>query len=85
MAVQFGQRIVSHAAHYLGLDYQPAHFQRCYPYNMLPASLRILLVESDQLFRLGLHMRLQQETGREIVAEAEDGETGVEHLTNRLS
>jgi len=44
---------------------------------MLPA-LRILLVEDDELFRLGLHMRLQQETGLEIVAEAEDGETAVE-------
>jgi DNA-binding NarL/FixJ family response regulator len=44
---------------------------------MSPA-LRILLVEDDELFRLGLHMRLQQETGLEIVAEAEDGETAVE-------
>jgi anti-sigma regulatory factor (Ser/Thr protein kinase) len=46
--------------------------------NMSPAPLRILLVEDDELFRLGLHMRLQQETGLEIVAEAEDGETAVE-------
>ncbi len=45
---------------------------------MSPATLRILLVEDDELFRLGLHMRLQQETGLEIVAEAEDGETAVE-------
>ncbi len=44
--------------------------------------LRILLVEDDELFRLGLRMRLQQETGLEIVAEAEDGETAVE-LANR--
>ena len=51
---------------------------------MKPAAtiLRILLVEDDELFRLGLRMRLQQETGLEIVAEAEDGETGVE-LANR--
>ena len=44
--------------------------------------MRILLVEDDELFRLGLRMRLQQETGLEIVAEAEDGETAVE-LANR--
>lgn len=51
---------------------------------MKPAAtvLRILLVEDDELFRLGLRMRLQQETGLEIVAEAEDGETAVE-LANR--
>ncbi len=42
------------------------------------ALIRILLVEDDELFRLGLKMRLQQETGLEIVAEAEDGETAVE-------
>jgi two-component system, NarL family, response regulator len=40
--------------------------------------LQILLVEDDELFRLGLRMRLQQEPGFEIVAEAEDGETGIE-------
>ncbi|GAC1506509.1 MAG: response regulator transcription factor [Chamaesiphon sp.] len=46
--------------------------------KMSPENLRILLVEDDELFRLGLHMRLQQETGLEIVAEAEDGETAIE-------
>lgn len=46
---------------------------------MSPAkSLRLLLVEDDELFRLGLEVKLQQETGIEIVAEAEDGETAVE-------
>ncbi|MGB5961156.1 MAG: response regulator transcription factor [Coleofasciculaceae cyanobacterium] len=40
--------------------------------------LRILLVEDDELFRLGLSMRLQQEPGLKIVAEAEDGETAIE-------
>jgi two-component system NarL family response regulator len=45
---------------------------------MKPAPLRILLVEDDELFRLGLYMRLQQEPGIEIVAEATDGETAVE-------
>lgn len=44
--------------------------------------MRILLVEDDELFRLGLRMRLQQETDLEIVAEAEDGERAVE-LANR--
>lgn len=46
-----------------------------------PATLRILLVEDDELFRLGLRMRLQ-EAGLEVVAEAEDGEIAVE-LANR--
>jgi DNA-binding NarL/FixJ family response regulator len=40
--------------------------------------LQILLAEDDELFRLGLRMRLQQEPGLEIIAEAEDGETAVE-------
>jgi two-component system NarL family response regulator len=44
--------------------------------------LRILLVEDDELFRLGLYMRLQQEPGMEVIAEAVDGETAVE-LTNQ--
>lgn len=45
---------------------------------MEPIPIKILLVEDDELFRLGLHMRLQQEPGFEIIAEAEDGETAVE-------
>lgn len=44
--------------------------------------LRILVVEDDELFRLGLVTRLQQEKDLEIVAEANDGETAVE-LTNQ--
>ncbi|HAJ62091.1 MAG TPA: DNA-binding response regulator, partial [Cyanobacteria bacterium UBA8543] len=40
--------------------------------------LRILLVEDDELFRLGLSMRLGEEPGLEVVAEAEDGETAIE-------
>jgi len=39
--------------------------------------IRILLVEDDELFRLGLVTRLQQEAELEIVAEAEDGETAI--------
>lgn len=45
-------------------------------------TLKILLVEDDELFRLGLSVRLQQEADLHIVAEAEDGETAV-NLTNR--
>jgi two-component system, NarL family, response regulator len=48
--------------------------------SLLP--LRILLVEDDELFRLGLQFRLQQESNIEIAAEAADGETAVE-LANR--
>ena len=40
------------------------------------------MVEDDELFRLGLQFRLQQEPGIEVVAEAADGETAVE-LANR--
>ncbi len=41
-------------------------------------TIKILLVEDDELFRLGLRVRLQQEPGLEIVAEAEDSETAIE-------
>ena len=48
--------------------------------------LRILLVEDDELSRLGLQTRLQQESCLQVIAEAEDGETAVEltqeHLPN---
>ena len=48
--------------------------------------LRILLVEDDELFRLGLQTRLQQESCLQVIGEAEDGETAVEltqeHLPN---
>jgi len=45
---------------------------------MLSNLLRLLLVEDDELFCLGLQVKLQQETGLEIVAEVGDGETAVE-------
>lgn len=45
---------------------------------MKPSPLRLLLAEDDELFRLGLRVRLQQEAGLQIVAEAEDGETAVQ-------
>ena len=51
---------------------------------MNPKPLNILLVEDDELFRLGLVTRLQQESDILIVAEAEDGETAVE-LVGQLS
>jgi two-component system NarL family response regulator len=45
--------------------------------------IKILLVEDDELFRLGLQVRLQQETGLEIIAEAEDGETAIELINQK--
>lgn len=45
---------------------------------MLSPALRLLLVEDDELFRLGLQVKLQQQADIEIVAEAEDGESAVE-------
>jgi two-component system, NarL family, response regulator len=47
------------------------------------APLRVLLVEDDELFRLGLSTRLQREPLLEIVAEAIDGESAIE-LTNQV-
>jgi DNA-binding NarL/FixJ family response regulator len=40
--------------------------------------MRLLLVEDDELFRLGLKVRLQQESDLEIVAETNDGEMAIE-------
>jgi two-component system NarL family response regulator len=45
---------------------------------MASPPLKILLVEDDELFRLGLQVRLEREPGLEVVAEAEDGETAIE-------
>ncbi|MBR8828438.1 MAG: response regulator transcription factor [Gomphosphaeria aponina SAG 52.96 = DSM 107014] len=44
---------------------------------MPSALIRILLVEDDELFRLGISTRINQETGLQITAEAEDGETAI--------
>ncbi|HEY9659174.1 MAG TPA: response regulator transcription factor [Allocoleopsis sp.] len=44
---------------------------------MNPSPLRILLVEDDELFRLGLQVKLQQDPHILVVAEAADGETAV--------
>ena len=40
-------------------------------------NLKILLVEDDELFRLGLQVRLQQETKIAVLAEASDGEMAI--------
>ncbi len=45
----------------------------------MPTSpLKILLIEDDELFRLGLRVRLQQEPDLDIVAETDDGEKALE-------
>jgi two-component system NarL family response regulator len=41
-------------------------------------NLKILLVEDDELFRLGLQVRLQQEMKMAVLAEANDGETAID-------
>jgi two-component system, NarL family, response regulator len=44
---------------------------------MSTTELRLLLVEDDALFRLGLRVRLQQESTIHSIVEAEDGETAM--------
>ncbi len=44
----------------------------------MPPHLKILLVEDDELFRLGLQFRLQQEPEIAVLIAAEDGETAIE-------
>lgn len=51
------------------------------PIQILP--IQILLVEDDELFRLGLSTRLQQHPALQIAAEAEDGETAVDLIRQR--
>lgn len=46
--------------------------------KMAVSSVKILLVEDDELFRLGLRVRLEKESGFEVVAEAEEGEMAIE-------
>lgn len=50
----------------------------------MKSPLRVLLVEDDELFRLGLQTRLQQENCLQVVAEAEDGEMAVELTQEHL-
>lgn len=49
-----------------------------YSKKMTLDNLKILLVEDDELFRLGLQVRLQQETKIAVLAEANDGETAID-------
>ncbi|MGG6265832.1 response regulator [Leptolyngbya sp. AN03gr2] len=51
---------------------------------MASPPLKILLVEDDELFRLGLRVRLEREPALEVVAEAEDGETAIEIVKSHL-
>ncbi len=49
------------------------------------STIRILLVEDDELFRLGLSTRLVREGDLVIAAEAEDGETAIELVKTDLA
>ncbi len=50
---------------------------------MNSAFLRILLVEDDELFRLGLGLKLQQEADIDTVVEVGDGETAVRMVSQQ--
>ncbi len=49
-----------------------------------PPPIKILLVEDDELFRLGLTTRLQQEPNLQVIAQAEDGETALDILRSQV-
>jgi two-component system, NarL family, response regulator len=49
------------------------------------STIRILLVEDDELFRLGLSTRLRREADLTVAAEAEDGEAAIEFVKTDLS
>jgi two-component system NarL family response regulator len=51
---------------------------------MSSSTIRILLVEDDELFRLGLVTRLSQEASLEVTAEAEDGETAIAYVKQQV-
>jgi two-component system, NarL family, response regulator len=51
---------------------------------MLLDHLKVLLVEDDELFRLGLRVRLQQESDIESLVEANDGETALDLAKQQL-
>lgn len=61
----------------LDFAYRPFRITLLLP-EMPSDTLRVLLAEDDELFRLGLRMRLEREPGLDVVAEAEDGETAVD-------
>ncbi|MBE9242737.1 response regulator transcription factor [Synechocystis salina] len=52
--------------------------------SIAPTPIRILLVEDDELFRLGLVTRLSQEPGLDVAGEAEDGETAIAYVNQQL-
>lgn len=45
--------------------------------------LRVLIVDQDELFRLGLRVRLEQESAFGVIAEAEDSEAGLRLLESQ--
>ncbi len=47
----------------------------------MPAPLKLLIVEDDPMMRLGLQHSLTAQAGIEVVATAEDGDTGVAQTT----
>ncbi len=49
------------------------------------STIRILLVEDDELFRLGLSTRLAREPDLIVAAEAEDGETALEIINTDIA
>jgi two-component system, NarL family, response regulator len=49
------------------------------------STIRILLIEDDELFRLGLSTRLVREGDLIVAAEAEDGETAIELVKTDLA
>lgn len=49
---------------------------------MMP--IKILLVEDDELFRLGLSTRLEQEPNFQVIAQAEDGEAALDFLRTNV-
>jgi two-component system, NarL family, response regulator len=51
---------------------------------MLLDHLKVLLVEDDELFRLGLQVRLKQEPDIEVLVEASDGETALDLVKQQL-
>src|SRR5579883_2931298 len=78
ITVQFGQKIAIPRVPCLPSACRPSQSMSPRLSKMPSSPLKILLVEDDELFRLGLRVRLQQEAGFEIVAEAEDGEIAIE-------
>jgi two-component system NarL family response regulator len=60
------------------LGYLNDRHTEVYSKKMTLDHLKILLVEDDELFRLGLQVRLQQETKIAVLAEANDGETAID-------